>query len=501
MAESTPVLSNAQVAPEPTPRTKEMKKKVTQELAAWDLDGDGQLTEAELIAAGRQQLQLKQNVKNLKKTVAVVSAVSVAVLAAFLAVVIVGNEATKETHASSGALTDTTGRSVATTPATSSFSISSLGLASDAELQSLRTLNVENGSTTHFYKLAGFDRDISTGVVTFYTTRGHVVVIDSMFNSLTVFDSEGNELPVGVEDLSTSSRRLLQRGGGGGGGGRRFLTGGGIGSSRCNAHKGYNANGKAVCCRGDEITFMPDALGTAYTAGTKLYGCIPSVSAPMIHMSLSTDAEISFHMYVVSVLGTYGVPSSSAGVFANVILSGQGNVGMYHSFTVLSVAGPRNVATAALQLLAFLDVAGAKAAAEASDSPYVDVISTDDMNSFISGVSGSSSYVWAGFKAITADDVSDFIYMMLDEINRSVPRRGGPPSKFGKPSAPTFPLEFRTDVFTYKVVGYSIDRSAQIKAIISAKRSSARSDGLDSEEEDGNESEENVYPRLDGRFY
>mmetsp|Transcript_11493 Transcript_11493/g.30532 ORF Transcript_11493/g.30532 Transcript_11493/m.30532 type:complete len:498 (-) Transcript_11493:315-1808(-) len=492
MAESTPVLSNAQVAPEPTPRTKEMKKKVTQELAAWDLDGDGQLTEAELIAAGRQQLQLKQNVKNLKKTVAVVSAVSVAVLAAFLAVVIVGNEATKETHASSGALTDTTGRSVATTPATSSFSISSLGLASDAELQSLRTLNVENGSTTHFYKLAGYDRDTSTGVVTFYTKRGHVIVIDSMFDNLMVFDSEGNELPVGEEELTASSRRLLQRGRGRGRPGR---NGGGMGSSKCPGGKGYLENGKAVCCGRNEITFMPDALGTTYTADAKLYGCLRNVAGSSIASGLATGAN-SFRNYVTRVLGAYGVPSSASSVFADAILSGQGMVGAAEGFRLLSVAGPRNDATAALQLLAFLDVAGAKAAAEASGSSYVEVISDEDMDAFISGVSGSSSSAWASFKAVTADDISEVLFDMLREISGSAPARGAP-SK-GRRSPPTFPLEFRTDVFTYKVVGYSIDRSSEVRAIIAAKRRSARGDGMSSEEEGGNSSEEDNDRRRGG---
>mmetsp|Transcript_5378 Transcript_5378/g.12140 ORF Transcript_5378/g.12140 Transcript_5378/m.12140 type:complete len:496 (-) Transcript_5378:490-1977(-) len=494
MAESLPVVMHAQVAPEPTeptPRTKDMKRKVTQELAAWDLDGDGQLTEAELIAAGRQQLQLKQNVKNLKKTVAVVAAVSVAVLAAFLAVVIVGNEATKETHASSGALTDTTGRSVATAPATASFSVNSLGLASDAELQSLSTLNVENGSLTHFYKLAGFDRDTSSGVVTFYTKRGHVIVIDSMFNSVIVFDSEGNELPLDTEDVSASGRRLLQRRNRGRG------RGGGSGSSKCPSGKSYNADGTAECCQRDEMGFMPSALGTTYTADTKLYGCIRRSSAPSIETALSRGAA-PFRTYVENVLGTYGVSSAAAGVVADAILAGQGSVGMYGEFTLLSVEGPRGVATAALNLVSFLDVAGAKAAAEASGSDYVDIINDEDMDNFISGVSGSSNSAWAAFKTVTAEDLEETLFELQREVAGSAPVRGRNGGR-RRGSPPVFPLEFRTDINTYKVTGYSFDRSNQVRAIIAAKRSKTRGDGFSSEEDNSASSEDESNRSRGGR--
>mmetsp|Transcript_5381 Transcript_5381/g.12151 ORF Transcript_5381/g.12151 Transcript_5381/m.12151 type:complete len:154 (-) Transcript_5381:504-965(-) len=149
-------------------------------------------------------------------------------------------------------------------------------------------------------------------------------------------------------------------------------------------------------------------------------------------------------------------------------------------------------------LVSFLDVAGAKAAAEASGSDYVDIINDEDMDNFISGVSGSSNSAWAAFKTVTAEDLEETLFELQREVAGSAPVRGRNGGR-RRGSPPVFPLEFRTDINTYKVTGYSFDRSNQVRAIIAAKRSKTRGDGFSSEEDNSASSEDEDNRRRGGR--
>jgi len=493
------------------------QKQVANELQNWDLDGDGQITEAELIAAGRQQLQLKQSVRNLKKTVAVVSAVSVAVIAAFLAVVIVGNEVTKESRATSGSLVDTQGRSVATVSKTVPATVATLGVASNSELEAMNTLTLENGTSSLFFRIAGFDRDIDNGLVVFYTERGYTIAVDSILDSVVVFDDNGVELPLDVDDgeiaSGSSGRRLSQfnngfRGFGGQSNGRfnsrpgnRFRGGP---PSFCGNELAYKADGTTVCCQNNQKAFISKQYEGTIVDAIPLYGCYPLRSGTVTAILGRNRQAIRQHF--VNVLSQYDVSTTAANVIATAFL--QSTLSVTNGANRVLITGSRDkyqptVADRLLRILFTLDIDTANAAATASGAGGLTTVDSNTKSAFIDYVKASTDSNWLAFK--TLSNTADVLPVVMS-LERSVSndirpsigggfgppqggqnsgfqfggrgggqqgsgfggQQGGQQGGFGGPrrSQELFPMRFRGDIRSHRLIGYGITRSGTVEGII-----------------------------------
>mmetsp|Transcript_17702 Transcript_17702/g.43937 ORF Transcript_17702/g.43937 Transcript_17702/m.43937 type:complete len:273 (-) Transcript_17702:914-1732(-) len=182
---------------------------------ALDLDNDGQITEAELVAAARTQVQLKQTAKNLKITVVVISAACMAIVGVLLGVVVLANELSKDfrpTGATGGTqqslLTDTAGVPVSTTQASFQYdNLTSLLFMTPSDLDSVKQISIVNDTEYLSFSVTGYRRSLVENRVSFELANGGTFVITE---SLTQYiDSAGANRPLVAQSPATRRHLLL----------------------------------------------------------------------------------------------------------------------------------------------------------------------------------------------------------------------------------------------------------------------------------------------------
>uniref|UniRef100_A0A7S3DCB1 EF-hand domain-containing protein n=2 Tax=Palpitomonas bilix TaxID=652834 RepID=A0A7S3DCB1_9EUKA len=186
-----------------------------------DLDGDGIITDAELVHAARKQRQLQLTGKKLRVSLGIVSAVSVAVIGILLGLVLVANEISKDARPAPSAsgqstMLDNSGNIIATAVAREYQNLTSLASAPSVVLDRVQKLSILNGTSLLSYKVSGYEMKLDESAVTFFTLRGHAVRITP--TAAAIFGEDGKELPLLANSASGGNRRhLLQTDGDGNG--------------------------------------------------------------------------------------------------------------------------------------------------------------------------------------------------------------------------------------------------------------------------------------------
>mmetsp|Transcript_28836 Transcript_28836/g.73948 ORF Transcript_28836/g.73948 Transcript_28836/m.73948 type:complete len:272 (-) Transcript_28836:576-1391(-) len=178
-----------------------------------DLDGDGQISQAEVVAAARQQRELQQTGKRLRVTIGIISAVSIAIIGALLGLVVLANEISKDvrpitTESGQSAMVDNSGNVASTSVfKQTADNLTILATLPQEALEEVHRLLVPNGSMVLSYKVSGYQMSIEEPAVTFFTLRQHEIFITESY--YTVFAADGTELPLLEYTGSPSRRRLM----------------------------------------------------------------------------------------------------------------------------------------------------------------------------------------------------------------------------------------------------------------------------------------------------
>jgi len=178
-----------------------------------DLDGDGQISQAEIVAAARQQRELQQTGKRLRITIGIISAVSIAIVGALLGLVVLANEISKDvrpmaTESGQSPMVDNSGNVASTSVFKQSVeNLTELATLPQEALEEVHRLLVPNGSMILSYKVSGYQLCVDQPAVTFFTLRQHEIFITE--SNYTVLGADGSELPLLEYTGSPSRRRLL----------------------------------------------------------------------------------------------------------------------------------------------------------------------------------------------------------------------------------------------------------------------------------------------------
>ena len=139
-----------------------------------DLNGDQHISVKELVQMGDVIRKGKEESARLKKVIFGILLMFIMVLGVFLCMVVAGVEATKENHTSKSGppvLVDLDGKVIGTASAQNTGPLrSDLPFDTLAAMSTLRLVS-EPGNVTHFFKIAGFERD-PAGLLTLYTHQG-----------------------------------------------------------------------------------------------------------------------------------------------------------------------------------------------------------------------------------------------------------------------------------------------------------------------------------------
>jgi len=183
----------------------EEDRKLGETLKSMDTDGDGTISLKELVSVCSGKIQDKAHIKNLKRLVGLVILASLVFCGVMVGLMIVANEASKDSKPESGgALKTIDGKDVTTAISTTEINLEDLPQVPQEVLRKTTTLNIETDTGLQFYQVSGWTW-VSTKEMTFYTTRGDVIHIKDGHFEITSGESSGNRV--------LHRRSLLGRGG------------------------------------------------------------------------------------------------------------------------------------------------------------------------------------------------------------------------------------------------------------------------------------------------
>lgn len=171
----------------------------------WDLDGDGVLSQPELVAAAQKLQSRERQVRSLKCIAVTAALALLGLMAAFFATVLAGTEIAKDMKPNTnGVLLDKrTLAPVATGQATVSHDVRSLVDAPQAVLQELKYVTLSTGGRLEHFRIDGWTlhTDAASGgnLLVVYTPRGVAIEISRDAVKLVALDpiAEGQKLTSG----------------------------------------------------------------------------------------------------------------------------------------------------------------------------------------------------------------------------------------------------------------------------------------------------------------